>query len=922
MGTTDPWIEGRVWARPEAIAAGRLPMTALRRRGDDVVSLDGDWDLTLLDRPGGTERARATVEVPGCWTMQGLGDIPRYTNVQMPFAGTPPEVPDDNPTGVYRRRVEVPEAWAGDRIVLRVGGAETVLIVEVDGVPVGFGTDSRLPQDFDLTPLVTAGDGFDLTLTVVRWGAATYLEDQDHWHHAGLHRSVDLLRMPATHLADVTVVADRDPATGEGTLAVEVHTGGPAVDGARIRVLLDGSTVGEADAAWPAEDYVTAAYLQDGVAARVHASVWEVEAWTAETPHLHDVTIELVDAGGTPIDATMVRTGFRRVQVVGDQLLINGRAVLIRGVNRHDHDPRRGKAVTADSIRRDLELMKAHNLNAVRTSHYPSDPVLYDLCDELGLYVVDEANLETHAHLRSLTKDPVWAPAILERITRMARRDRNHPSIILWSLGNESGASPILDAAATWLRRTDPTRPVQYESAHFDLALSQGLTGPQAWEHALPSTDVLAPMYPTIEDLHEWATERDHVAPLIMCEFEHAMNNSCGDLDRYWDLVRSHRGLQGGFLWDWVDQALVQTLPDGTERLAYGGDFGDVPNDGTFCLNGLVDAHRNPHPSLLEVKTVFQPVRFEDLGGGRVRITNDHEVLDLTAVGPVDWAVTVDGDEIAAGTEALALPAGASTILRLDLPVLDLTGWQIAHLTLRVGEVAQWQVELGRSQERAPVDGDGLTTPYLPTRLALWRAPIDNETYGPAHAARWEREGLATAHERIDLHTDVDGDLVTHEVTVPAEHDDPARIGVRLDLPAGVTTVEWIGAGPHENTTDRQASAIVGQWRTAVDDWAVPYVHPQASGNRTGVRSLRFLDAAGVEVCRIEELEDLQVTVSRWTDEEIAAAGHLEDLPTRDHAFVWLDVAHRGVGSGACGPDTSLAHRPTAGRYRWSYRLR
>jgi beta-galactosidase len=431
-------------------------------------------------------------------------------------------------------------------------------------------------------------------------------------------------------------------------------------------------------------------------------------------------------------------------------------------------------------------------------------------------------------------------------------------------------------------------------------------------------TDIVPPMYPAIEDLETWASMQPPARPLIMCEYEHAMNNSCGDLDRYWSVIRTTPGLQGGFIWDWVDQALVQSLDDGTERLAYGGDFGDEPNDGVFCINGLVSADRTPHPSLLEAKVVLQPVRFEWLGDGRVRVTNEHDFTDLADVGDLDWTVTVDGDEIAAGTFGrVALAPGASTEAELPLPPMSLSAWQIAHATVRVGDIAVGQAEIGRSEARSPAS-DAVD---LPTRLSVWRAPIDNERFGPGHAARWRAMGLPDAHDRLELATQVAGALVTHEVTVPADWHDIPRVGVRLELPPEVAAVEWLGRGPHECYSDRQAGACFGRWRTTIDGWPTPYVRPQASGNRTGVRSLRFLDRDGAVVLCIDELRDLDVTVSRWTDEELDAAAHREALPRRDGAYVWIDARHRGVGSAAVGPDVNAPHRVGPGLYRWSYRL-
>jgi beta-galactosidase len=848
--------------------------------------------------------------------MQGVGDPPQYTNIQMPFPGPPPAVPEENPTGVYRRRVEVPSAWAGRRIVLHVGGAESVLYVDVDGLHVGMGTDSRLPQEFDLTGLVVPGRPSELVLTVVRWSAASYLEDQDHWYHAGLHRSVLLYSTPLVHLEDLHVVADRDPVTGDGHLRVRATTGADRRSGLDVRVRLGDVEVGRAPARWehPADFWVNMIRFE-GRGAEIAVPVGPVEAWSAENPRLHDLTVELVE-GDDVLDTLSTRIGFRRVEIIDHDLLVNGRPVLLKGVNRHDHDRRTGKTVDRRSMRRDIELMKAHHLNAVRTSHYPNDPYLYDVCDELGMYVIDEANLETHAYLRALTKQPEWAPAILERITRMARRDKNHPSIVLWSLGNESGSSPVLDAAAAWLRSYDPTRPVHYEGGYFE-ALFDGTAPPEVWRRRRTDSDVTSAMYPPVEDLERWAAAGPPDRPFILCEYAHAMGNSCGDLDRYWEVIRTSPGLQGGFIWDWADQALVQDLGGGAQRLAYGGDFGDEPNDGAFCLNGLVAADRTPYPSLIEAKAVFRPARAAFAEGGVIRITNEHDFTDLGDVGELLWSVAVDGEEIAAGSFGrVPLPPGGSTDLRVPLPELRLEGWQIAHLTMRLDDEIIGQVELARSEVR----NAGTSTATLPTRLSVWRAPIDNERFGPGHAARWQAMGLPNAHERLTLATSIDDGLITHEVVIPPGWEDIPRVGVRIELPPEVVEVDWLGRGPHECYSDRQAAAVFGRWRTRVDHWGTPYVYPQANGNRVGVRALRFLDAGGRSVLVIDELEDLDVTVSRWTDEELDAAAHMEDLPQRDHAFVWIDARHRGVGSGAVGPDVSTPHRIGPGTYRWSYR--
>jgi beta-galactosidase len=941
----------RTWASPEITSLGRLPMSTYLAR-PDVVSLEGDWSFRLRSRPedvsdadvAGPAEGWATIEVPGCWTMQGF-DRPQYTNVQMPFAGPPPGVPEQNPTGVHRRTVTVPASWAGQRIVLHVAGAESVLYVHIDGRPVGMGKDSRLPHELDVTDVVTPGVPFELALTVVRWSDATYLEDQDHWYHAGLHRSVFVYATPPVYVRDVHAVADFEPATGEGSLRARVHVDGPAARGWRVRVDVAGRHI-DADVrfehatSWPVN---MAAFTGRG--AEVTIDVGAIAPWSAETPNLHAVTVTLLDDAGVERDVVSLEVGFRRIEVRGHELVVNGRVPLIKGVNRHDHDMRRGKAVTAESIEADLVLMKQHNINAVRTSHYPNDAHLYDLCDRLGLYVIDEANVETHAYLRSLTRDPRWSSAVLERVVRMAQRDKNHPSVLMWSLGNESGVSPAHVAAAAWLRSWDPTRPVHYESHISERSMAEQVAGhvPDLAEIMTTTgleTDVVAPMYPSVDDIVGWATRFVPEKPLIMCEYIHAMGNSCGGLADYWDAIRSHDGLQGGFVWDWVDQALVQRQPDGGERLAYGGDFGDEPNDGPFCMNGVVAADRTPHPSLLELAAVLAPVRVDAVDDDVVRITNEHSFVDLDWL-DASWSVQVDGDAVAGGPLDVGdVPPGSTVEVRVpETDVASAPGSSVHRtISFRTRELQPWgkagHVIASAQHELAHADGPsiapdaGEAAPALddlaPT-LALWRAPIDNEVFGPRHAERWDAIGLRDGpqHAAMETTTAVDGGLVvSHRVVLPDALDDIPRVGVRLHLGAGIASVDWLGAGPHEAYSDRRASVRVGRWKTPVDAWTVPYVHPQASGNRIGVRWLRFLDATGACVLAIDHLEELDVTVSRWTDEQLDAASHLEDLPDVDDCWVWLDVRHRGVGSGAVGPDVQPDHRIGPGVYEWRYRLR
>ncbi|MGW1365202.1 glycoside hydrolase family 2 TIM barrel-domain containing protein, partial [Streptomyces chartreusis] len=460
--SADPLIALRPWEAPEVTSWGRLSMNAVDRRSS-ALPLDGDWRFQLLSAPdapvGG---AWSTAQVPGAWTLQGTSDLPQYTNVAMPFTEFPPHSPATNPTGVYEREVDVPADWAGRRIVLQVGAAESVLLVHVDGRPAGISKDSHLAAEFDLTALVRPGARATVRLTVVKWSDASHLEDQDQWWHGGITRSVLLYATDPLHLADVTVRA-----AYSGDLRVDClvrDAGGALPEGWYLTGDLDGQPLAQ-DAEFDranAEDERVSDFLGE---ARLLATVAEVRTWNAETPELYDLTVRLHRCDGTVADTSRHRIGFRDVEVVGRDLLVNGERVFVRGVNRHDFHPLTGRTVSYDDMRADLVLLKRFGFNAVRTAHYPNDPALYDLADELGLYVVDEADIESHDHAHEIADDPRYLNAFVDRVSRMVLRDKNHPSVIVWSLGNESDYGANHDAAAGWLRRHDPTRPLQYEGA-------------------------------------------------------------------------------------------------------------------------------------------------------------------------------------------------------------------------------------------------------------------------------------------------------------------------------------------------------------------------------------------------------------------------------------------------------------------------
>ncbi len=585
------------WAEPELIGRGRLPMHAVPHA--DRLDLDGRWRFQLLHRPDeATGEAWDEIEVPGCWTMQGTWDRPIYTNVRMPFPQRPPEVPEENPTGVYERTFSLPAAWAGRRVVLHVGAAESVLIVHLDGAEVGVSKDSHLAAEFDLTDRLHEGE-HNLRLTVVKWSDATFIEDQDQWWHGGITRSVFLYATGHVYLADVQIDSGLEPDNVTGTLELEVAVGwrtrhrepgwrieatldglpgslaaavthqppppgGPgdwAVPGPPRRGVLDLVSLSAAGALTAPDDVARWEQARPVVRpqrvgiVRLGARVPGVTPWSAEVPALRRLEVVLRAPDGSEVERIERLVGFRRVEVTDTELLVNGRAVLIRGVNRHDFDPRTGRVVSEDDLRADVVAMKRFGVNAVRTSHYPNDPAFLDLCDELGLYVIDEADIESHAYIDDLCHDPRYRAAWVDRVARMVTRDRHHPSIILWSLGNESGHGANHDAAAGWVRRADPSRPLHYEGAiRFHWGSDQRVS------------DIVCPMYPPIAAIVAHAESGSQKHPLIMCEYSHAMGNSNGTLAEYWDAIETTHGLQGGFIWEWRDHGLDQRLPDGRVR--------------------------------------------------------------------------------------------------------------------------------------------------------------------------------------------------------------------------------------------------------------------------------------------------------------------------------------------------------------------
>jgi beta-galactosidase len=946
-----------------APGAGMLPPRAAFRSDAAAVDLDGPWRFRLAQRVAevtdGFERddfddtGWDLLPVPGHWQLHGHGS-PAYTNVDFPFPIDPPCPPDENPTGEYRRTFALPDGWPAGEATLRFDGVDSCFKVWLNGRELGHAKGSRLPTEFAVGGALRPGRNV-LAVRVHQWSSGSYLEDQDMWWLSGIFRSVSLTARPAAGVTDVFVHAGYDHDTGGGTLSLDTAAG------ARLTVAELG--------------------LVDAPAAGPHAFA-RVEPWSAENPRLYDGVLA---SGG---ERVFLRVGFRSVSVADGVLRVNGRPVRFRGVNRHEWHPELGRAVPYATMRADVLLMKRHNVNAVRTSHYPPDPAFLDLCDELGLWVVDECDLETHGFGEmdwrgNPSDDPQWRLALLDRMRRTVERDKNHPSVIMWSLGNESGIGANLEAIAAWTHERD-SRPVHYEgdrdSRYVDVYSRMYASHAEVDEigrRAEPST-----ADPTA-DAHR------RRLPLILCEYAHAMGNGPGGLAEYEELFDAHERCQGGFVWEWIDHGIRQVDPDGTVWYAYGGDFGEPLHDGHFVIDGLVFPDRSPSPGLVEYKKVIEPVRIViDAADRAVTITNRRDHCDSSDLA-FAWVAEDEGVAFAEGGLAVpSLAPGATTTLALPhVPHAPGEAWLTVRAVLAADapwapaghEVAWGQGRLGSAPPGRPgphrtptarrpaADGDdpgalrlgpgafdartgalrslaGL--PVEPPRLDLWRAPTDNDDPGDGESVgrQWRRVGLhRLRHRLIDVRTgegglivrarvgtaatdfaflvtyrwEADGDRLTLAVDAAPVGDWPVvlpRAGVRMAVPATLGTVEWFGRGPGEAYRDTCAAARIGRFRRSVDDMQTPYVYPQENGNRMDVRWATLTDDRGAGI-RVDGDPTFDLTVRRWTSEDLDAARHSRDLRPRDRVYVNLDAAHHGIGSASCGPGVLPRHRLEPGPF-------
>lgn len=597
------------------------------------------------------------IEVPSNWELKGYG-IPIYVNSAYEFSDNPkpPAIPHDyNPVGSYRTAFSVPKDWKNKEIILHFGAVKSAMYVWINGKMVGYSQGSKLPAEFNITPYLTNASN-TLAVEVYRWSDGSYLECQDFWRISGIERDVFLYAIPDIHIRDFFANASLDEQYENGILDLSVEVFNENLKNTGGTYSIEALVYDDKNKI--IKKAVQEFFIEESPKRLLNSKMemGKVKQWSAEEPNLYTMVLQLKDKRNRIIEQTASKIGFRKSEIKNGQLLVNGKAIYLKGVNRHEHDEYTGHVISKELMLKDIRLMKQFNINAVRTSHYPDDPYWYKLCDQYGIYLIDEANIESHGMGyrpdRTLGNNPDWELAHLDRIQRMVHRDKNHPSVIIWSMGNEAGDGLNYVKCSEWIHAFDPSRPVHYERALLN-------------KHV----DIYSPMYPSISSIERYAqTYTDR--PLIMCEYAHSMGNSTGNLQDYWDVIEKYDQLQGGFIWDWVDQGLAETDQNGIKYWAYGGDYGpeDVPSDGNFMINGIVSPDRTPHPAMWEVKKVYQNIGFEveNAAKGKFIVKNKFSFINLDAY-HFNWEIVENGEEIKSGSfELTNLKPGASRSVELN----------------------------------------------------------------------------------------------------------------------------------------------------------------------------------------------------------------------------------------------------------------
>ncbi len=962
--TLDPVIEN-----PEVIAINKLPPRAtffpynsseLAIAGDvskaeNYLLLNGIWKFNWVKSPelrpvdfyknDFSTSDWKNIKVPANWEVEGFG-IPIYTNIEYPFSPknpNPPDIPDGyNPVGSYKRNFDLPADWKGKEIFIHFGAVKSAFYIWINGKKVGYSQGSKLPAEFNLTNFVQTGKN-TIALEVYRWSDGSYLECQDFWRISGIERNVYLYSRPKLQIFDYFVKAGLTDNYTDGIFNLDVSLENvftkTKTANISIEITKNGSEV------FTSEKPVQ---LEAGKKATLsfNTTIPKVKTWSAEIPELYQLHISLKSKDGEIIEAVSQKIGFRSSEIKNGQYMINGKAILFKGVNRHEHDAVTGHVISKEDMLRDIKIFKEYNINAVRTSHYPNDPYWYELCDEYGIYVIDEANIESHGmgyiKGRTLAGKKKWRKAHLDRTERMVARDKNHPSIVIWSLGNEAGNGSNFQSTYKLAKKMDDTRPVQYERAGKKK-----------------NTDLFVPMYATPSSVERYAQNKKMTKSLIQCEYAHAMGNSIGGFKEYWDLFEKYDKLQGGFIWDYVDQGL-KTTKNGKEIFAYGGDFGpnDVPSSNNFLNNGLVQPDRKPNPHIYEVKHIYQNIKFyeSDISKYKISIKNWYFFRDLSNY-KLNWEIIANGKIVENGTLSdinvkaqqsktftliykLEFKPGVEYFLNVKAllknnEALLKAGFEIAYeqFQLSTAEVVPpsksvKEISFKEKENSIEVIGENfsinfdkskglLSTFTYKNKLLIkngpqvnfWRAPVDND-YGAKTQKKYKEWKYAGKTEKVSTSVKqiskslilvtfskqiFGGDAVYNQIfiingnaalnvtndfkAIKGVHKNLFKFGNELILPESYKTIEWYGKGPFESYVDRQHAAKVGLYKGNISEQYFPYIRPQETGNKIDVRWAKITTNKGAGL-KIYGTKLLHVSALNFSREDLDSG----DKKTQKHA--------------------------------------
>lgn len=973
------------WQSQYAIGLNKLEPHTYVWSPEYYLSLNGKWrfhwtrnpDLRPHDfhKPHFYTGGWAEINVPGNWERQGYG-LPIYVNETYEFDDklfnfkkNPPFVPHEmNEVGSYRRTFVVPQSWQGRRVVFCCEGASSFYYLWINGEFVGYNQGSKTPAEWDITNKLKDGENV-VAMEVYRWSSGSYLECQDMWRISGIERDVYLYSTPQTYIADYSVTSSLDRRNyKDGIFSLNVLVNGPATANSSLTYTLKdkmGDVVLQESRAVAGNEYADITFEEKRIP--------NVKAWNAEHPNLYTLSIALKDKNGIVTHLTECKIGFRTSEIKNGQFCINGTPVLIKGTNRHEHS-QQGRTVNKELMLKDVQLMKQFNINTVRNSHYPTHPYWYELCNEYGLYVIDEANIESHGMgygEASLAKDSTWLSAHMDRVKRMYERSKNHPSIIIWSLGNEAGNGINFERTYDWLKSVEKTRPVQYERAQQNY-----------------NTDIYCPMYRTLEFITDYLNKEAIYRPIILCEYVHAMGNSVGALHDYWQLFENHPMAQGGCIWDWVDQGFFEVDANGRWYWSYGGDYGPqgVPSFGNFNCNGLINAFREPHPHLYEVKKVYQNIKSTLLNEKELSISikNWFDFTNLNNYTLVWQVVGDNGTVIKGGEETIDCDPHQSAIYSIgkinypkDIKEAFLNiSWKPKKATPfidREFEIAYDQfiilvnkgykavqtkanpdVQIHIDEQTGAIDSyriNGEEMLASPIMLSLYRPVTDNDTRDAHGAKVWKKAGLdsltakaisiqkrhkggtsnvelinakgikiADATYIYTISSDGTLSIQTQFLPDTVVVESLARVGLVFEMPDKYQAVSYLGRGNTETYVDRKQNGRIGIYHTSVEEMFHYYTKPQSTGNRTNIRWASIVDQTKKGIKFVGNKE-FQFSAIPFTDNVVDKATHINELKRSGTITVHLDTEQMGVGTATCGPGVRPNYLVPVRKYVFEFKL-